>query len=187
MSLPYMLLGLLDGHPMSGYDLNKAFNTTVQHFWTTEQSQIYRALHKLEADGWLTVETVIQQDSPNKKLYHITAAGRDALHQWLATPLPEEPAREAWIGQLFFGHLTSNEVVISVLESYVAQLRQRLAALEALQATVPGDMPLEAIPRQYQFQFLTLDYGLELHRFELQWALDAIERIRQFPRDSTNE
>lgn len=62
MSLPHMLLGLLEEGSMSGYELNKAIHDSIRHFWTTDQSQIYRALHKMEADGWLRVETVILPD-----------------------------------------------------------------------------------------------------------------------------
>src|SRR5436190_21593498 len=99
MSLPHLLLGLLSSNPMSGYDLNKVFNTTIQHFWTTDQSQIYRTLYKLEEEGKVRVETIIQEDSPNKKVYHITDAGADELSRWLVQPLTSSTVREAWLGQ----------------------------------------------------------------------------------------
>src|ERR1041384_4339943 len=103
MSLPHLLLGLLSSTPMSGYDLNKEFNTTVQHFWTTDQSQIYRALYKLEEEGKVRVETIIQEDNPNKKVYHITEAGKEELRDWLAKRHTSGHTREAWMGPLFFG------------------------------------------------------------------------------------
>src|SRR6185369_16784590 len=104
MSLPHLLLGLLSSNPMSGYDLNKAFNTTVQHFWTTDQSQIYRALYKLDEEGKVEVETIIQEDNPNKKVYHITEAGTAELRDWLAKRHASATIREGWLGQLFFGY-----------------------------------------------------------------------------------
>src|SRR5258707_12071742 len=94
MSLPHLLLGLLNASPMSGYDLNKVFNTTIQHFWTTDQSQIYRTLYKLEEEGKVRVETIIQEDNPNKKVYHVTEVGAAELRQWLSKPLHETPIRE---------------------------------------------------------------------------------------------
>src|ERR1043165_9302735 len=104
MSLPHLLLGLLSSNPMSGYDLNKVFNTTIQHFWTTDQSQIYRTLYKLEEEGKVRVETIIQEDNPNKKVYHVTEVGAAELSQWLRQPLEEKGTREAWLGQLFFSY-----------------------------------------------------------------------------------
>jgi DNA-binding PadR family transcriptional regulator len=181
MSLPHLLLGLLNISPMSGYDLNKEFNTTIQHFWSTDQSQIYRTLYKLEEDKRVRVETIIQEDNPNKKVYHITEAGMTELSRWLAEPLPEVPLREAWLGQLFFSEQLENEVVIDVLEVHLGQVEQRLMALEALQALFPSGEARAQIPRRYQFQLLTLDYGLDVHRFHVEWLKRAIEQIRRFP------
>lgn len=180
MSLPHLLLGLLNASPMSGYDLNKVFNTTIQHFWTTDQSQIYRTLYKLEEEGKVRVETVIQEDNPNKKVYHITEGGQGELRRWLSNPLPEMPTREAWLGQLFFSHQLDNATVIGVLEGYMGSARESLAALEALQAVLPAGAARADIPREYQFQLLTLDFGLDLHRFQLAWLEQAIEQIRRF-------
>src|SRR5688500_14961954 len=103
MSLQHLTLGLLKYHPLSGYDLHTACQASVQHFWNTEQSQIYRVLHQLAANGWVEVETIVQADLPNKKLYSLTAAGHAELQRWLATPSPLATTHEAWLGQIFFG------------------------------------------------------------------------------------
>ena len=181
MSLPHLLLGLLNASPMSGYDLNKVFNTTIQHFWTTDQSQIYRTLYKLEEEGKVRVETIIQEDNPNKKVYHITDAGAVELSQWLVQPLTSATVREAWLGQLFFGYQLDNAAVISVLEGRVTELRGHLAALEALHATFPSHESRAHLKREYQFQLLTLDYGLDAYRFDIYWLQKVIEQIRRYP------
>lgn len=181
MSLTHLVLGLLNISPMSGYDLNKEFNTTIQHFWSTDQSQIYRTLYKLEEEKKLRVETIIQEDNPNKKVYHITEAGIAELRRWLTEPLPEAPLREAWLGQLFFSNLLENEVVVRVLETDLVHVQQRLAALEALQAMYPTGEARKHISRTHQFQLLTLDYGLDVHRFHVEWLKKAIEQVKEFP------
>ncbi len=181
MSLPNLLLGLLDACPMSGYDLNKVFSTTIQHFWSTDQSQIYRTLYKLEEDGKVGVETIFQEDNPNKKVYHVTEIGQAALQKWLSVPLPNETIREAWLGQLYFSHRSTNAEVIGVLTTYMKGVQERLNALEALQATMPTLAGRAGIPREFQFQLLTLDYGLEIQRFEVEWIKKAIRQIEQYP------
>lgn len=180
MSLPYLLLGLLSAKPMSGYDLNKEFSTSVQHFWSTDQSQIYRTLHKLEEEGKVQVEMIVQEDNPNKKVYHVTEMGKTELVSWLNKPLPSAPIRQAWLGQLYFSHHLANASIIGVLEGYRDEVQERLKALEALQATLPSGEARQHIPREYQFQLLTLDYGLDVHRFELAWLDKAIQQIWQF-------
>ena len=42
MSLEYAILGFLCYKPLSGYDLKKIFDNSVQHFWPADQGQIYR-------------------------------------------------------------------------------------------------------------------------------------------------
>ena len=86
MSLQHLILGVLKYRPLSGYDLNKAFRASVEHFWNTEQSQIYRALSKLHEAGWVEMKQVPQATLPSKKIYHLTDAGREELYRWLATP-----------------------------------------------------------------------------------------------------
>jgi len=51
MSLRYALLGLLHYSPMSGYDLYRIFDHSIRHYWSTEHTQIYRALGTLAEQG----------------------------------------------------------------------------------------------------------------------------------------
>ena len=51
MSLRHAILGFLSFQPFTGYDLKKAFDRSVRHFWPATQSQIYRTLAELDADG----------------------------------------------------------------------------------------------------------------------------------------
>ena len=39
MSLEYAILGFLNYHPYTGYDLKKIFDTSIRHFWPADQSQ----------------------------------------------------------------------------------------------------------------------------------------------------
>jgi DNA-binding PadR family transcriptional regulator len=185
MSLPHLILGLLSIQPFSGYDLNKTFQETVQHFWTTEQSQIYRALHRMGESGWVTVETVIQSDSPNKKIYHLTEAGGDELRRWLRTPLLPDSVHEAWLGQIFFGGQISLDEVAAVLRANAAGLEKQLRALEALLAGIESRIQGRVMPTAVQLQLATLDYGIQRHRFELGWLQTLLEKVAQM--QSQNE
>jgi len=88
MSLEYAILGFLNYGESSGYDLKKMFDTSIRHFWSADQSQIYRTLSKLVKKQWVTMHLVEQVDKPNRKVYTITEAGKEGLYQWLKTPLP---------------------------------------------------------------------------------------------------
>lgn len=178
MSLPHLLLGLLKDAPLSGYDLYKATQTTIHLFWTCDQSQIYRALYRMTEAGWLAVEVIHQTDNPDKKLYHLTEAGQQALHAWLVTPLEEGPPREAWLGQIFFGDALPTDEILSLLRLYEDYLQAQIAEFTALSDNFRRLPPNGAPPRWF-FRLATLDYGLARHRFELDWITRLREQIEQ--------
>lgn len=178
MSLPHLILGLLTWDSFSGYDLNKVFQNTIQYFWWTEQSQIYRALHRMENDGWVEVEQVIQEDSPNKKVYHLTPTGRAELLQWLAHSEPEVRPHEAWVGKMFFAYLLTDAQLIELFETRITQTEALIATLDERQALMAGlPVPNE---RTRQLQRMTLEYGTELLREEVRWLRQRLEVIRGF-------
>ncbi len=51
MSLGFGILGFLNYGPMSGYDLVKAFESSLQFFWHAQSSHIYLELKKTGKEG----------------------------------------------------------------------------------------------------------------------------------------
>ncbi|GHO78913.1 transcriptional regulator [Ktedonobacter sp. SOSP1-85] len=182
MSLPHLILGILKYGPQSGYDLNKAFQASVEHFWNTEQSQIYRSLAKLHEAGWVEIERVAQEKRPDKKMYHITEKGLEVLRDWLATPHGLASSHEAWLGQVFFGIELSKGQLKQVLEQRIADLQQQLAHFEQ---TIPTSAALYAetynAVSDLPYWLLTLDYGLQKLHFDLRWAQTALASLDHLP------
>ena len=178
MSLQHLILGLLNDAPASGYDLNKLFQGSVGNFWTTDQSQIYRALHKLLENGWVETETIIQDQTPNKKVYHLTPTGLDELRRWIATPLPQDDAvRIRRLGQVFFGDLVDRDDLLNMLKSDLEKLRAAQAHLAAIEARV---FPrIESLPLQQQLRLMTLKYGLMQYEFEIRWYEELIDLVER--------
>jgi PadR family transcriptional regulator AphA len=178
MSLPHAILGFLNYRPFSGYDLKKAFAISVQHFWPADQSQIYRTLSRLTEQGWAEIELVEQQERPDRKVYHITEAGRQELHNWLQTPLPLEKNRYAPLIKVFFAGQLDDEQILEILERQADQVRALLAQY--------GDVPEASAPynkmvgseREAFFWMLTLDMGIKTAKAQLAWLEEVIEKIR---------
>jgi DNA-binding PadR family transcriptional regulator len=111
MSLKHAILGFLSIAPLTGYELKKSFDNSVQHFWSADQSQIYRTLEQIVEAGWAEVKLVEQQARPNRKVYHITKPGRAELRRWLVAPLIHREEHDPFLIQLFFaGNLPDAEV-----------------------------------------------------------------------------
>lgn len=171
MSLQHLILGIINYTPVSGYDLNKAFQASVQHFWDTDQSQIYRALYKMHELGWVSMQVVEQESLPARKIYGITETGRAELHRWLASPEPMPSLHEGWLGQLFFAHEIDAAGVRAVLQTRIAEIEQVLSRYE--NEAPPKAAQYAALYNagdDLRFWLLTLEYGIEKMRFDLQWA-----------------
>lgn len=154
MSLRHAILGFLSLRPLSGYDLKRAFDTSVRHFWTADQAAIYRTLTELERDGLVTHERIAQVARPDRKLHQLTDAGRAEFAGWLRAPTPSAPRREPLLVKLFFAGPLSDAEMRFVLETELAQVEGELAALtayagalEAQAAAAPGDPDIAAMLR----------------------------------------
>ena len=94
-TLGYAILGLLAQEALSGYDLTQRMKGRVGNFWSAGHSQIYPELSRLEADGYVTHQVVVQQDRPDKKVYETTPDGLAALKEWATLPpAPQAPRDE---------------------------------------------------------------------------------------------
>ena len=178
MSLDYAILGFLNYHPYTGYDLKKIFDTSIRHFWPADQSQIYRTLSKLTENGWAEMEKVPQDDRPDRKVYHITETGRAALREWVAGPPPMGEPRSAPLIQVFFSGQLSDEEILTKFESYAAIM---CAILNQYDQVPPQLGPFEQeIPsaREHFFWMLTLENGIRNMRANLEWAESVIERLK---------
>jgi PadR family transcriptional regulator AphA len=178
MSLEYAILGFLNYHPYTGYDLKKIFDSSVRHFWPADQSQIYRTLTRLMEQGYAEMEKVPQDDRPDRKVYHITDAGRVELMKWLASPPPMDPTRSTALIQIFFAGQLSDEDILAKFEMAAQAMRQVLAQYGQVPGQLEEHARLVDSPREQFFWLLTLDLGLRTMRANLEWAESVIEQLK---------
>lgn len=178
MSLKHAILGFLSFSPLSGYDLKKAFDKSVRHFWPANQSQIYRTLAQLDEDGLVEKEVIEREERLDMKIYSITQAGRAELHQWLSTPLPEQDTREPFLIQVYFGGKLTDDELLALLGRELKMIEERLAVYEAIyqaNRSAPNKINDE---RAFFLSLLTLEIGYLSNQTIAQWLRSAIERIQ---------
>ncbi|MBU4352918.1 MAG: PadR family transcriptional regulator [Nanoarchaeota archaeon] len=178
MSLEFAILGFLNYHPYTGYDLKKIFDTSVRHFWPADQSQIYRTLARLTEQGFAEMEKVPQEDRPDRKVYLITEAGRHELRKWLAGPPPLDEPRSAPLIQVFFAGQLSNNEILAKFEGFAAIMRALLAQYDQVPPQIGPYQQEITSPREHFFWMLTLENGIRNMRANLEWAESVIERIK---------
>ena len=99
----YIVLGLIRAaERATPYDLKQMHATGIGGFWTLNHAQLYAEPDRLVDGGYLEVER--EEGGRRRKLYELTARGRQALDDWLANPSDEfTELRDLGLLQLFFG------------------------------------------------------------------------------------
>lgn len=175
MALAHAILSLLIERPRSGYDLMKQFDGSVGFFWRATHQQIYRELARLEAEGWLTAETISQTSKPDKKLFRVTELGRSHLVAWMQTPTEPLTMKDDLLVKLFAGHLVETPVLIKELERHRVLHQHRLADYQTIE-TQFFQQP-EHLPLEYQCRYLTLRRGIRYELDWLDWCDEAIHML----------
>jgi PadR family transcriptional regulator AphA len=129
----YIVLGLLSfAGEASPYDLKQMVAASVGHFWSLPHSQLYSEPTRLARAGYVTEQQ--EPDGRRRKLYTLTAAGREAFNDWLQTLTPElYMLRDLALLKLFFG-----ADVQDLAEVQMETHRKRLAEYEALHEQLAG-------------------------------------------------
>lgn len=84
--LKYIILGLLNHKELAGYDLKKLFEGEVGDFWSSNHSQIYPELRRMEEKGLITSHSETVGTKLEKKYYHITRPGRKSFPPGCTNP-----------------------------------------------------------------------------------------------------
>lgn len=177
MSLKHAILGFLSFSSFSGYDLKKAFDHSVQHFWPANQSQIYRTLAELEENGFVSKEVIEREVRLDMKIYSITDNGRAELHTWLAAPLPERDEREPFLIQVYFSGLLNDEETLHIFRQKLREVEERLAIYELVYQNIQNTPQRINDERAIFFSVLTLEAGYVNNQAIAAWLRSAIERI----------
>ena len=178
MSLKHAILGFLSFQSFSGYDLKKAFDNSVQHFWPANQSQIYRTLAALKEEGFVEQEVIEREDRLDKKLYNITPSGREELHTWLSTPLPPVDTREPFLIQLYFGGKLTDEEVLSILKHEITYYEETLQVFGTHYIMYKEMLKTTKEPRAFFLSVLTLESGITNGIATLEFLRSAHTRIQ---------
>lgn len=164
MDVKTLCLGVLSRGAATGYEIKKQCEEgPFAHFYAAGFGSIYPALNALRDEGLITVEEVIQDGRPSKKLYTITATGRLALTRALAQPPAPDRLRSDFLFIAFFGQLMPARQIDAVLQQRLDLLRERIAEMKTCQEhEMPGG------------EAFALGYGIAVYEA----AIDYIERHR---------
>lgn len=177
MALAHAILAALVDAPCSGYDLAKRFDGSVGFFWSASHQQIYRELSKLEDQGWISCELIVQAGRPDKKLYRVTDLGEQQLKEWIAQPCEPTPIKDDLLVKIFAGHIASNQMILAELERNQKAHLKKLSTYKDLEQECFQN-PQE-LPESAKFQYLTLLNGITYETHWLAWCDQVIQTIEK--------
>ncbi|NIR31158.1 MAG: hypothetical protein GWN84_17970, partial [Gammaproteobacteria bacterium] len=112
----------------------------------------------------VSVTSVAQEKRPDKKVYHITEAGRAALQEALVRTQPRHKVRSEFLVLMYFAHLLPPERLAEVLDrqaEHFEAVRERLTECER-----QIDSSECGAPAGVRF---TLGYGMAMMRAALEY------------------
>lgn len=169
----YVVLGMLaieDGR--SGYDIRKAIESSVGHFWGESYGQIYPTLGRLCTEGLIRPTVVTKKR--RRQEYSITDAGRECLRGWLALPFQNDPPRNEFLLKLFFGAEAGEEVAIAHVRELNQRNRRAIRQMEEIESLAPK---LNAGEPGLRYWMLTLGLGMAMTRAALEWGEQALAQL----------
>jgi len=178
--IKFILLGFLNYQPMTGYDLKQTIDESTAHFWHAHHSQIYTTLRQMDQEGLVTSVQVPGEGLPDRRIYTITPAGKQALQTWLnQTQTEVSPIKEELLVRLFFSAQRDPQQVLTELRLQCELHREKLAAYRRI-AEEMVNHHAQAIPslqRDKHFWRLTLEMGMRYEEAYIAWLEDSIRKI----------
>ncbi len=179
-TLGYALLAILARGPLSGYDLAQRMKKPIGFFWQSQLSRIYPELARLEAQGCVLHQVIVQEDRPQKKVYTITGAGSSALKEWVTWPPTPALERNELLLKTYAIWLADPQAAIELFRTQEQAHAERLALYEQNQVLIEQENG--GVPHPYEPLFgnyATVRIGIAYEREYVAWCHWMTEQFEQ--------
>jgi PadR family transcriptional regulator AphA len=173
-TLDYVILAGLVRKPRSGYDLTRWMERETSHFFAVGHSSIYPALARMEHEGLVRHEVVPSDRGPERKVYSITEAGREALLAWADEPPTQRHVRDEQLVKALCYPYMPKEHALARLAEEKARHEEKLAQYEGYERELENMFREGGLSREaYLGTKLTLARGLGAEKSYAEWCEDA--------------
>jgi PadR family transcriptional regulator, regulatory protein AphA len=130
MNVRTLCLGILSLQEASGYEIKKDVEDGLfSHFIEASFGSIYPALTQLASEGYVTVREEEQTGKPDKKVYAITDAGRNALAKAISVSPAKDKYKSEFLFQMLLQDYLSPEMVLVAVQKQLNDLNQDLGRI----------------------------------------------------------
>ncbi|MDE6476219.1 MAG: PadR family transcriptional regulator [Erysipelotrichaceae bacterium] len=181
--LKHGILGLLNYHEMSGYEIMETFRDSLNYFWEAKTSQIYRELQGLEQKKWVSKTVVLQSGKPDKNVYSITVEGQEELLRWLADDDLGLRVKTPILMKVFFLGERSIEDNIRYFESVKKSCEWFLKSLESIPQSIDTYSNKMVSKEKALYWQMTADYGRRSTKMQMEWAKSCIKQLKELKQE----
>ena len=166
-----VLAALLEGEA-SGYDLAKGFDASVANFWMATPQQLYRELDRLAEHGLIQARVVHQERRPNKRMFSLTEAGRDAIRQFTAKAPKPSVIRDELAVKVLAADAGDARAVRDFMVERLQWAEAKLQRYERMRARMLDGRSEEEYLAQTERvgPYLTLLRGISFEEENIRWA-----------------
>jgi DNA-binding PadR family transcriptional regulator len=192
--ITYGVLGLLAyWGPLSGYDLKRLFDHLLSTMWGAAHSQIYHELRRMKDLGWVEMERQEQESRPDRKVYSITEAGREALEEWQKEPAGVLQMRDELLMKVFFGAFAASPAdLITNIKKSLEEHEMRLAGYRqngqflSVRSMRPREGQranpyISTDEDENPFFPLILRFAIDFEKMYLQWLRQTLSTLEEQP------
>ena len=172
MALAHAIMTALIEDDRSGYELARDFETSLGFFWSASHQQIYQELRKLADKGWLNKREVHQSGKPNKIVYGLTRAGRNALAAWVFDKTKTQAGKDELLVKLYNLHGDNADHLIAEITARREEMMRRLYLYEKIRRRHYEDPG--ALPARRKGVYLALALGIGQGEQFLAWCDEAL-------------
>jgi DNA-binding PadR family transcriptional regulator len=126
-----VILGILMKKSQTGYDIKNLLESVFSYFYNASFGTIYPTLAKMEKEGFISKESIVQDGKPNKNVFTITAKGRERFNEYLHSGIQATELKSDFMVRLFFGELAEPAIYKEWLKQGIRAMEEELAKLKA--------------------------------------------------------
>jgi DNA-binding PadR family transcriptional regulator len=175
-----VLAALLEGES-SGYDLAKGFDASVANFWPATPQQLYRELDRLAEQGLIQARIVQQERRPNKRMFSLTEAGRDAIRHFTARAPKPSVIRDELLVKVQACDAGDIEAVRGSIRERLEWASAKVQRYERLRARMLDGRSEDEylVASERVGPYLTLMRGISFEEENIRWAERALAIIER--------
>lgn len=163
--LEYLILGMVFGEDLTGYDIKKYIENGIGVFYKASFGSIYPMLKKLTNKGYLIMYDK-PQGSRQKKFYQITEEGKNLFNEWLISPMNVLDGTNTHLAKVYFFDKLPPNIRDQQLLEHEINNKNYLHKLQELKRNFDK---LEN-KNCYYFKLSTLYYGICITQESIRWC-----------------